>query len=187
LALIRERAERDKQEKEALENLKMSLEAQKRKIEEELEAERALNLDKDALLERSTKREAELEEEIAALQADLDLLDSQLDRAMRLQKEGEEKCESMRQAFDEAAEHLVRLETEQKQSTLREAELMEQLREANEEADASQKDLEELRRIGQELESLVLQRDEDLARSKERADNMIKELEGKLDVEARNR
>lgn len=39
LALIKEPAERDLREKEALENLKMKLEADKRKVEDELEAE----------------------------------------------------------------------------------------------------------------------------------------------------
>lgn len=82
LALVKERAERDKQEREALEGLKMRLEAEKGKVEAELEAERALTVDKDALLERSKKHEAELEEEIAALQSDLDTLDNQLDRAL---------------------------------------------------------------------------------------------------------
>ncbi len=42
LALFKERAERDKQEKEALAKLKMTLGASKRKVEDELEAERAL-------------------------------------------------------------------------------------------------------------------------------------------------
>ncbi|KAF8629720.1 hypothetical protein AX15_003315 [Amanita polypyramis BW_CC] len=187
LSLIRERAEHDKQEKEALENLKMTLEAEKRRIEDELEAERALALDKDALLERSKKHEAKLEEEISALQADLDLLDTQLDRAMKLQKEGEEKYESLRKAFDEAAEHLVRLEAEQKQWAVREVELTGQLGEANEDVEALQASLEELRKVGEELKNLVLQREEDLARSKERMDLTIKELEGKLDVEIRNK
>ncbi len=41
LALVKERAEHDKQEKEALAKLKMTLEASKRKVEDELEAERA--------------------------------------------------------------------------------------------------------------------------------------------------
>ncbi|KAM6494922.1 myosin type-2 heavy chain 2 [Amanita muscaria] len=187
LALIRERAERDKQEKDALENLNMSLEAEKRTIEDELEAERALGLDKDALLDRCKKREVELEEEIAALQADLDVLDSQLDRAMKLQKEGEDKQEILRRAFDEAAEHLVRLETEKNESTSRENELTEQLGVTNEEIDALRGDVEELRKVGEELKNLVQQREEDLVRSKERSELMAKELEGKLDVEARNK
>ena len=101
--MAKERAERDKQEREALEALKMRLESEKGKVESALEAERALAVDKDALLERSKRRESELEEEITALQSDLDTLDSQLDRALKLQKESEEKHETLRQAFDQAA------------------------------------------------------------------------------------
>ncbi|KAJ7430172.1 P-loop containing nucleoside triphosphate hydrolase protein [Mycena galericulata] len=148
LVLIKERADRDKQELEALENLKMTLEAEKRKVEEELEAERGLALDKDALLERSKKREGELEDEIAALQADLDELESQRDSLMQLQKKTKEKHENLRQMFDQAADHLVRLETEQKEWAAREAELNAQLAEAEQGADAMRADLDELRKVG---------------------------------------
>ena len=86
--MIRERAEWDKQERETLENLKMTLEVEKWRIEDQLEGERALGLDKDTLLDRTKRRESELEEEVASLQADLETLDSQLDRA---QKESEDK------------------------------------------------------------------------------------------------
>lgn len=187
LALIKERAERDKQEREALESLKMSLEAQKRKVEDELEAERALTVDKDALLERSKKREGELEDEVAALQADLDILDSQLDRAMKLQKESEEKYDSLRTVFDQAAEHLVRLETDQKQSVAREVELTDQLGLAQHEIDGLRTDVDELHKLSEELKNLALQREEDLARTKERMDVAVRELEGKLNVELRNK
>ncbi|EDQ99797.1 myosin II heavy chain [Laccaria bicolor S238N-H82] len=187
LTLIKERAEREKQERENLESLKMSLEAEKRKIEDELEAERGLALDKDDLLERSKKREVELEEEVTALQADLDLLDSQLDRAMKLQKETEEKHEALRQVFDQAAEHLVRLETEQKEWESREQELNSQLGSAYEEIEAMRGDLDELQKVSEDLKNLALQREEDVIRAKERADVLVKEMEGKLDVELRNR
>jgi myosin protein heavy chain len=187
LALIKERAERDKQEREALESLKMSLEAQKRKVEDELEAERALTVDKDALLERSKKREGELEDEVAALQADLDILDSQLDRAMKLQKESEEKYDSLRTVFDQAAEHLVRLETDQKRWVAREVELTDQLGLAQHEIDALRTDVDELQKLSEELKNVTLQREEDLARTKERMDVAVRELEGKLNVELRNK
>jgi myosin protein heavy chain len=55
LAVVKERAKRDKWEREALESLRMSLEVEKRKAEEDLQAERALALDKDNLLERSKR------------------------------------------------------------------------------------------------------------------------------------
>jgi len=185
LALIKERAERDSKEREALENLKMSLESEKRKVEEALEAERTLALDKDALLERSKRRESELEEEVAALQSDLDLLDSQLDRAMKLQKESEEKYESLKQAFDQAAEHLVRMEAEQKEWTDRETELLEELTSAREECDTLSHNQEELRKIGEELKNIAVQQEEDLSRTRERLDLNVKEFESKLEVEQR--
>uniref|UniRef100_A0A8H8CJM1 Nonmuscle myosin heavy chain b n=1 Tax=Psilocybe cubensis TaxID=181762 RepID=A0A8H8CJM1_PSICU len=187
LALIKERAERDKQEKQALEKLKMTLEAEKRKVEADLEAERSLALDKDALLERSKRREGELEEEIGALQADINTLDSQLTRAMRLQKESEDKYEKLREAFDQAAEHLVRLEQGEHTWSTREAELNEELRKANEEIEALQSDLEGIHEVSEELRNLALQREEDLARTKERMDSAVNDLRAKLETEARNK
>jgi len=187
LTLIKERAERDKQEREALEKLKMSLEAEKRKVEDSLEAERALALEKDALLERSKRQEAELEDEIAALQADIATLDSQLSRAMRLQKESEDKYENLRQNFDEAAGHLVRLENGEQSWATRELELSEELKKAQDEIEALQGDLEQVHEVSEELRSLALQREEDLGRTKERMESVVKDLRGKLDVETRNK
>ncbi|KAG6810596.1 hypothetical protein H0H92_011180 [Tricholoma furcatifolium] len=187
LALIKERAERDQKEREALEELKMSLEAEKRKVEEQLEAERGLALDKDALLERSKKRESELEEEVAALQTDLDELDSQLDRAMQQKKDAEDKHDALMQAFDQAAEHLVRLEGEGKEMVTREAELNEKLRASEEQIQVALVKQDELQKIGEELKNLAMQREEDLARAKDRMDTAVKELEGKLTLEQRQR
>lgn len=187
LALVKERVERDKQEREALENLRMRLEADKRKVEEDLEAERALALDKDALLERSKKRESELEEEIAALQADLDTLDSQLDRALKLQKESEEKHKALQQAFDQAAEHLVRLEAEQQEWAKKEVELTESLNEAEEDIDILTAEKEELQKTTEELKNVVAQREEDIARIKERMDSAVADLDGKLRAELLSR
>ncbi|KAF6744008.1 myosin II heavy chain [Ephemerocybe angulata] len=165
LHLARERAEREKKEKEALETLRMSLESEKRRIEDQLAAERSLTLDKDALLERN----------------------SHLDRALRLQKESEEKHESLRQAFDQAAEHLVRLEVEQKEWEARELEMSEQLSAADKEIENLRGDSEELQKVGEELKNLALQREEDIGRTKERSDLALQEAEAKLKAEAQNR
>jgi len=187
LALIKERAERDKQEREALENLKMSLENEKQTVEEDLKAERALTLAKDDLLERSKKREGQLEDEIAALQADLDNLDSQLDRALKIQKVKEEKYDSLQAAFDEAAGHLVRLEGEQREWTLKEAELTESLGAAHTAIEGLQRDRDDLQKLSEELKPLASQLEEDLLRAKERMDIATAELEAKLNIELKNR
>ena len=165
----------------------MTLEASKRKVEDELEAERALAIDKDALLERSKQRESELEYEIAALQTDIATLDSQLSRAMRLQKESEDKYESLRQAFDEAAEHLVRLEQGEKSWSTREEELAAELAKAQEEIEALHGDIDDIQKVSEELRNLAVQREEDLVRTKERMDVAVTELRGKVEVEVKQR
>lgn len=165
----------------------MTLEADKRRVEDQLESERNLNVDKDALLERSKRRESELEEEIAAMQTDLELLDSQLDKALERQKASEEKYETAKAAFDQAAEHLVRLEMEQKEWETRENELLDQIAEADKEIEILRSGTGELQKVGEELKNLALQREEDVARTKERADVMLQELEGKLRSETQSR
>ncbi|KAF5366211.1 hypothetical protein D9758_005722 [Tetrapyrgos nigripes] len=187
LILHKERAERDRQEKEKLETLKMSLEAEKRKVEDELEAERALALDKDTLLERSKKHEAELEEEVADLQMDVDELQSQLDRAMIMHKESEKRHAELRQQFDEAADYMVRLETEKRQWTLREDEAVAELTASTEELEELRKQMNALHTVSEELRNLAEKREQDAAKIKERTDVTVKELEGKLEVETRNR
>ena len=165
----------------------MQLQAEKQKVEDNLEAERLLGLDKDALLERSKKREGELEEEVAALQGDLDTLDSQLDRVLKIQKESEEKHEALKEAFDQAAEHLVRLESEQGEWQSREAELIDQLNELQTEGDTLRAESDELHKIGEELKNLLVQREEDLSRAKERMEAAVSDLDHKLTSEARTR
>lgn len=185
--MIKERAERDQREKEALEGLKMQLESEKRKIEEDLEAERALALDKDDLLERSKKRESELEEEVATLRQDLDTLDSQLDRALENHKASEEKYKSLRDAFDKAAEHLVRLESGQADHIRKEEGLTEELQAAMDSVEALNRERDILQASMVELNATLKERDEDLVRFKERAEAAIVDLEGKLEVESRTR
>ena len=180
LELIRERAERDQRERGALEALKMRLEQDKLKVEEELEAERNLAIDKDALLERSKRREGELEDDVLALQADIDTLDSQLDRALKAQKATEEKYEALTDAFNQAAEHLTRLEQDEQAWLSREAVLVGELKESETKVIALSTAKEELEKSGEELKQLVAERDEDIARVKERLDGTFADMEAKL-------
>jgi myosin heavy chain 9/10/11/14 len=180
LEVIRERAERDQREREALEALKMRLEQDKQKVEAELEAERNLAIDKDALLERSKRREGELEDDVLALQADIDTLDSQLDRALKAQRATEEKYEALTEAFDQAAQHLTRLEKDEETWVPREAELVEELKKAETEVAALSDAKEELQKSGEELKRLVAERNEDIARVKERMEGTLADMEARL-------
>ena len=162
----------------------MRLEAEKRKAEDALTAERNLAVDKDALLERSKRRELELEEEVTALQGDLDTLDSQLDRALKIQKESEDKHESLRQAFDQAAEHLVHLEGEQQSWASREEELLKRLASTDQDQEDLRRERGDLEKEAAELRRQLAQREEDLSRVKERMEVAISELDVKLSSEA---
>jgi len=183
LELIRERAERDQREREALETVKTRLEEEKRKVEADLLAERNIAMDKDTLLERSKKREAELEEDVQALQADIDTLDSQLDRAMTAHKASEEKYEALRAAFDEAAEHLARFEQDAEIWRTREAELAGDLTRAESDIQTISAAKEELEKTAEELQHVLSERNEDIARIKERMDIAVADLEAKLAAE----
>ncbi|KAG9003013.1 hypothetical protein FRB94_001636 [Tulasnella sp. JGI-2019a] len=187
LALARERADRDKREKQALESLKTRLEAEKRKVEDDLQAERDLALDKDQILERSKKREAELEEDILALQADLDMMDSQLDRAIASQKASDEKHKDLKEAFDKAAEHLVRLEAEEQLWKEREAELMKEGHQKGEEWSALSHAKVLLEKEVDDAKRSLQEKDEDLRRVKDRLESSVVDLEGKLAAEIKNR
>ena len=185
LALIRERAERDRQEKEALESLKMRLEAEKRRVIDDLEAERALGVDKDSLLERSKKREFELEKEVEALQADLDTIDSQLDQVMAKNRELAEKNKELQQALEEGAQHLLRLEGKQDEWMQREEERLEELRRTETEINTLANARETLQKGSDDAMGALKERDEDIARMKERMESIVSELEARLVLETR--
>ena len=177
---IKESAERDKREREALENLKMGLEAEKKKIEDALEAERSIALDKDALLERVKRHESELEESLKAAHEDYDALESKLQDMLRLKQRSEENHKVLKSAFDEAAEHLVRLEAEQASRKLREEELTKQLATNDQEIEALHVDLDNLH---QENEALQVSAAQDVTRMRERTEKAAKEFEEKLSAE----
>ncbi|KAG8694294.1 hypothetical protein FRC08_008580, partial [Ceratobasidium sp. 394] len=180
LAQARELAERDKAEKAALESLKMRLEAEKTRVEDQLEAERQLGLDKEELLERSKAREAELEEEINTLQTDLEELDSQLERALAAVKAGEEKYTRLKEAFDEAAEHLARLEDGEKEWDDERKEKEELCVELEAHRDRLEQEVIELK-------GALAEREEDIGLLKERMESAVTELENKLGAEVRTR
>ena len=172
----------------------MNLENEKHRIEVDLEAERSLGLDKDVLLERSKQNELELEEKVAeleekliALEEEVTLADSQLDRQMENYKGMEEKYKAMCQAFDEAAAHLVRLESEQKEWTSKEAQYVEAVDAAQMKLNALMSERDDLLKSSEDTRRSLTEREEDLFRARERMDISITELEAKLASETRNR
>lgn len=187
LALAKERAERDKQEREALQKLKMELEAEKRKVEEQLETERNIALEKDRLLERSKKQESDLADEVVALQQDLEVVDQQLDAAMKLQKETEEKRRELQLKYEEAANLLQNLESAEVSWKGREKELTTSIQEADEKINALSKSRDAHAKKSEDLKQKLADKEQDIARVKERMEATVADLETKLAQETKAR
>lgn len=187
LAMVTERAERDQREKEALETLRFSLESEKKKIETQLHSERALLEDKDQLLARSKERESTLMEDMQAMQADIDQLDNQLERAIAGQRAAEQSRDELKAAFDAAAEHLIRLETEQKTWKEMEASLSSDASKYQAVVDKLKAEKSSLQSERSELTRQLQAKEQDLERAQKRMKETIAELEKKLQVEIKDR
>jgi myosin heavy chain 9/10/11/14 len=170
-------------EKESLQKLKMELEAEKRKVEEQLEAERALGVEKDRLLERSKKQESDLADDVVALQVDLETVDGQLDRAMQLQKETEEKHRATQLKYDEAVAHLRNLESAEASWREREQELLSSVQRSESEVATLLSTRDGLGKLREELQQKLREKEEDIVRVRERMEQIVTELEDKLSVE----
>jgi myosin protein heavy chain len=79
---------------------------------------------------------------------------------VKIQKESEDKNETLRMVFDQAADHLVLLESQQQKWIGREAELVST---AQQEIKALHGDKEELQKVSKNLTSLVSGRKQDLS------------------------
>ncbi|KAJ1023959.1 hypothetical protein NDA13_004791 [Ustilago tritici] len=187
LAMVTERAERDQKEREALQVLKFQLEAEKRKIEEQLESERTLLLDKDQLLARSKERESALEDDLAALQGDVDLLEGQLEKAIASQKATEQAHTELKTAFDQAGDHLLRLEAEQKVWKEKEDTFMRDLSKHSTNAEQFRSERQAFVAEKDELQRKLQEKEQDLDRAHKRMLAAVQEVEAKLMAEAQSR
>ncbi|GAC99062.1 hypothetical protein PHSY_006659 [Pseudozyma hubeiensis SY62] len=187
LAMVTERAERDQKEREALEALKFQLESEKRKIEEQLQSERTLLLDKDQVLARSKERESALEDDLAALQGDVDLLEGQLEKALASQRATEQAHAELKQAFDQAADHLLRLEAEQKAWKQKEDTFMRDLSTHSTNAEQFRSERQAFAAERDDLSRKLQEKEQDVDRAHKRMLAAVQEVEAKLLAEANGR
>lgn len=165
----------------------MELESEKRKIEEQLEAERNLALEKDRLLERSKKHESDLTDDVLALQADLETVDAQLDRAMKLQKDTDEKLRALQLKYDEANSRLQILESSDASWKTREQALLASIQRTEQEMSTMVATRATLEKTRDELQQKLTEKGEDISRVRDRMEASIAELEGKLAQETKAR
>ncbi|KAM4065274.1 myosin head (motor domain) domain-containing protein [Hirsutella rhossiliensis] len=93
------------------------------RIQQTLESERALALDKEEIFKRLQNREAELEEKLAGALEDQERLEDQLDDFMEAKNRAEREVEKYRSQLEQAATLIAKLEEEKSQLSARSVEL----------------------------------------------------------------
>ncbi|TDZ21323.1 Myosin type-2 heavy chain 1 [Colletotrichum orbiculare MAFF 240422] len=176
----------DKMDQEALDRQK--LEEERRnvhnemvRIQQTLESERALALDKEEIFKRLQLREAELEEKLAGAIDDQERLEDQLDDLLEAKKRAEMDVEKYRAQLEQAALLIARLEQEKSDLSAR----IEELERSIEEISKKQSERsEQEKRLEDEIKMLQSQLN---LKDRKARDLESKLLEGAQDLEVKLR
>lgn len=159
-------------------------------LEETLESERMLALDKEEILKRSQEREYDLEEQLTGALEDLDDLEVQCEELLLAKKRVDSQAEVFRTELENGAviiqhleqeksklrQKLVELEEENAKSTSNQAKKLEEFERLSEELNALKHELSEKNELISELEEKVAERDEDIQTKIEGVNNRLLEL-----------
>ncbi|KAK4673793.1 class II myosin [Podospora pseudopauciseta] len=109
--------------RQKLEEERRNVHAELNKIQQVLESERSLALDKEEIFKRLQMREAELEDKLAGALDDQERLEDQLDSLLDAKKRAEEDVNSYRAQLEQAAGLISRLEAEKSELAAKVADL----------------------------------------------------------------
>ncbi|KAI9163219.1 Myosin type-2 heavy chain 1 [Paramyrothecium foliicola] len=109
--------------RQRLEEERRNCHAEMVRIQQTLESERALALDKEEIFKRLQLREAELEEKLAGALDDQERLDDQLDELMVAKNRAERDVEKFRAQLEQAAALISKLEEEKSELATKTAQL----------------------------------------------------------------
>lgn len=163
-------------ERERVEEERRRAEGEIQRIQETLESERALALDKEEIFKRLQAREAELGAKLAEAEADSDNLEEQLSELMIAKKRTEEQADEWRKELEQAGEIISALEAEKQDLVNRITELELQVSDLenarNQRTEAEEKLQQEVNMLNshitlkdqrlQDLEAKMLKNDQEL-------------------------
>ncbi|KAG6186422.1 hypothetical protein E4U27_008429 [Claviceps purpurea] len=193
----------DSEQREKLEDDRRNTHAEMLRIQQTLESERALALDKEEIFKRLQNREAELEEKLAGAIDDQERLEDQLDDLMEAKRRAEEDVEKFRLQLEQAASLIAKLEEEKGKLSVKSLELEEAVHEISQKQSERSKQeaalADEIRvlqsqlsvkdRKAQDLEAKLLQLDQDSQlrlRDAQKEVDAAKLLESRLSQENKN-
>ncbi|KAI5291769.1 hypothetical protein KEM54_000291 [Ascosphaera aggregata] len=151
IKVLEERAKKEVADRQKLEEERRRAETVIRQVQQTLESERALALDKEEIFKRLQAREVELSDKLAEAIADQEDLEDQLDQIMRGKKKVEAELDERLLQLTEAADIIARLEKEKKETSAELERLDQHLKKAT---DGSNQRNEEFTELIQEIELL---------------------------------
>ncbi|KAI5362533.1 hypothetical protein Slin14017_G077700 [Septoria linicola] len=176
IKLLQDKMQQEEAQRAKVEDERRRAEAEIQKVQQTLESERALALDKEEIFRRLQDREAELIEKLHGALEDQEGLEDQLEELMAARKHTEELAEERKAQLEHAGQIIAKLETEKMDLTDRIAELdahLEQVEKTksmrSEQEEALQQEIRMLQsqislkeRKLQDLEARLLKNDQDL-------------------------
>lgn len=112
---LQSKMKQENAEKHRVEEDRRRAEMDVQRVQQTLEAERALALDKDEIFKRLQLRENELSEKLAEATSEQETLEDQLDEAMDAKKKSDEELNMRREQVLQAGQIITRLESDKKQ------------------------------------------------------------------------
>ncbi|KAJ5966320.1 hypothetical protein N7481_013034 [Penicillium waksmanii] len=148
---LEEKMKRDISDRQKVDEERRRTEMEIQKIQQTLESERALALDKEEIFKRLQEREGELAEKLSEAIADQESLEEQLDELVDAKRKTDEQLQLRITQLEQAGQIIQTLEAEKNDAQARLAELDEKFTEA--EGRFSGKD-NQIQELGQEIKML---------------------------------
>jgi len=180
---LKERNEKERQERERLEAMKNAVEAEKQKVEDELEQERLVSLNKEEQLIRSKEMEMALVEELEATRKELEALEDQFENEVKLHHATKVAVQEIDNRKEDLGKQIAKLQAQQSKWIDDESRLKASINEQQHVIEKLEKEKDELQRAHEDLKRQQAESEEDLERSEKRLKMVIADLEGKLEFE----
>jgi myosin heavy chain 9/10/11/14 len=148
---LQAKARQDAAEKQRVEEDRRRAEIEAQRIQQTLDSERALALDKEEIFKRLQYRESELTEKLAEAITEQESLEDQLDEALDSKKKTDEELVTRREQVLQAGQIITRLEAEKKELQRQVDKLEDELEHVEK---THTKNDDRLQTISQELRSL---------------------------------
>ncbi|KNF04129.1 hypothetical protein PSTG_02833 [Puccinia striiformis f. sp. tritici PST-78] len=180
---LKEKNEKERQERDKLEAMKNAVELEKQRVENELEQERLVSLNKEEQLIRSKEMEMALVEELEATRKELEALEDQFESELKMHHATKVAVQEIDNRKEDLTKQITELEAQRLKWADDESRLKATINDQQHLIQKLEEEKVELNRVHEDLKRQQAESEEDLERSEKRLKMVIAELEGKLEFE----